>query len=331
MTSPLLPIRTAADLLDIIGEHLGDHVDLDDQLGAASKMHERVMARAHEWAEGHYILAAERSGRATTTMRVTFASGTVESIRILTGQVLFATPWGVRYRLTEALRTLAGQAPGYDVTADVEAEWPGFDGNVDAEHINEIALPESVDPALFVDWDPVVTVTAQAEFVAGVEAGTITCLADADATGGADGTLDLLAAERGMPAEANETTEALRARIHALPDTITPAGIVRSVNRALEPWGITATLEEPWDFGMAIGVRAINVAPIGRVRMFVVHVPALPWATRGIGIGNASNGVVGASPIGVTDPERAAVYAALQALVRRIKLAGVWGRVVEDV
>lgn len=377
-----------------------------------------AIARAGARLRARRILQASGATRATGTVTVTWAGATVDAVGLRPGQIIAQTPWGVRYYLTEPLERAAGAAAG-SVTVGVAALWAGREGNVEAAHVSEWALPGGVDPTSEIAWidygetkasgtllvattgaasyaaghefyldgltfidraafstalasDTEITVEAaeagaaynigdgesftweafdtgdgnvsevlgdfgdmaggqsdtlgRAEFLAAVTAGTITITGATDMTGGSDGELDLIAMGRGLPRAYGETDAALQRRIRTLPDVVTPAAILRVVNAALEPYGVTATLHEPWDYAFAFGSGAFGVHPPSRLAHFVVAIPSIAYDTPGFAFGS---GAFGIHPIGTPDLARAAVYAGLQAMVDQIKLGGVWASVRE--
>lgn len=209
----------------------------------------------------------------------------------------------------------------------IAALWTGPEANVPAAQISQWALPAGVDPASEIAWTATTATAGKTEFLAAIAAGTVTIAGLTDATGGADGFLDLIASGRGLPRAPGESDAALRKRIRTLPDVVTPAAILRAVNAAMEPWGVTATMAEPWDYGFAFGVGAFGVNPPSRPWHFVVLVPSIPYDAPGFAFGA---GAFGIHPIGTPDVERAGVYAGLQSLVDQIKAAGIWASVRES-
>lgn len=63
-------------------------------------------------------------------------------------------------------------------------------------------------------------------------------------SGGRDGTLDGIGADRNMPRTTGETDDAYRQRLARLEDTISPAAIVRTATRILQPLGIRFAFKE---------------------------------------------------------------------------------------
>lgn len=326
-------IPDAAELYERLTARLDDYqVDVwegrdgEEFYRAACAVAAALLARASERLRARYILQATGAQRASASVRITWASSTVDAYGLRAGQVIAKTPWGVRYYLTEAVERAASEAAGSQ-DVGIAALWTGFEGNVEAEHISEWALPGGVDPAAQIAWTAGTGAAGQSEFIAGIASGDITIAGLTDATGGADGTLDLIGIGRALPRSAGEGDAAYRARLRALPDVVTPGAIQRVVNAALEPYGLEATIEEPWDYGFAFGHGAFGHAPPSRPWHFIVAVPSLPWDPDGFAFGASA---FGRDPFGTGDAERAGFYAGLQAQVDQIKAGGIWAAVQED-
>lgn len=328
---------TKAELVALIKENLPpqqvaqwegeDGEEIYEAIAAAFAL---VSQRSTEVTDGALILRATGPVRATTTITVTLLNAPTGTLEILEGQVICKTAWGVTYRLTADL-SIANPATSATGVA-VEAVWPSHEANLPAATIDEWALPSGVNRQTLIAWGAGTSAADQAAFLSEVDAGTATVLADADATGGRLATLDLIGSERGLPREAGEEDPSYRQRIRAIPDAVTPAGILRRVNAVLQTYGVTATLHEPWDFGWTVGHAtngAIGVSPITRPLHFVIQVPDVGAFDSGWAVGNATDGVIGQDPIGVGDETHAGIIDGLQALVDRIAAAGVWGLVVE--
>lgn len=259
----------------------------DEVIAFLAAVFERVSERRKLAAAARLLRDATGPVKASGTVTVNFASGTSGSGGFtLSAPRLFRTAWGVRFRVVGTFARANG-AGGGDVGLDLEAEFAGWDGNVEAER-----LDWDLDG---VDWTGV-SADAKAEFLAGVADGSITFTAT-DMTGGRAGTLDLKAQGKGMPRAPGESDVSLRKRLRASPDAVTPAGILRAVNKALGYDG--ATLTEYWETGFAMGVDAMGDAALAPFKSFIVTVPA-------------GSDVV-----------------ALQELVNRIKGAGYRGTVME--
>ncbi|MGB0971333.1 MAG: baseplate J/gp47 family protein, partial [Mycobacterium sp.] len=274
--------------------------------------------------------------KATGTVKVTWTAGATNAQGLQAGQILCATRWGVRYALTESLAVGGGAGAGTNTTVGVVAEYAGFEGNVEAEFIDQLALPSGVDPVSQIDWIPSTTTAGRDEFVASVAAGEITVIGVTAPSGGRLGTLDLIGKGRGKPRSDGEADADYRKRIRALPGGVTPNAILSAVNDYLRPYGVVATLWEPWDHWFVIGHPTRGVIgkssnPISRLAHFKIKVPNLGTNVGGFVIGHPTRGVIGKSsnPIGKGDTVRDGVIEGLQQMVDSIKLGGVWAHVEE--
>ncbi len=326
-------IPTAAELLALLKARL-DQYQVDGWDGrsgaefyaALSGVAAAAIGRAGVQLNGRLLREATGATRAAGSVTVTWAGATTDAVGLAAGQVVVRTPWGVTYELAEPVERAAGASAG-SVTAAVTARWTGPDGNVEAAHLDVWALPGGVDPAASIAWTGATTADGQAEFLAGVAAGTITITGATDATGGADGLLGLIGLGRGLPRAAGESDAAYRRRLRTLPDVVTPAAILRAVDAALAPWGLAATLAEPWKYGWAPGRGARNRQPPTCPWHFVVLAPPIPHAPPGWCPGRRA---VNRAPVGTPDRPRAGFYAGLQSTVDTIKGAGIWASVRES-
>lgn len=78
---------------------------------------------------------------------------------------------------------------------------------------------------------------------------------DSDATGGRHGWLDAIGLERLLPRRVGETDDSYRARIVELPDVVSPAAILRLLQRVLVPAGIPYDHREAGDPYTVTGFR----------------------------------------------------------------------------
>lgn len=341
--SGILPELTAADLLDQQKRiHPAHQVVTWDGVPAGEAVYsamaaafENVAQYAARSGEARLIMEATGPTRATGTARITFASGITSGhdVGINAGQVIAQTAWGERFRLAEGFSATGPQSPGYTVDIAIESVWANGDGNVRAIDIRAWALPAGVDPASDIDFNlSASTLLGVGAFIVGVGDGSITVAGLTDCAGGKDGTLDLIGAGRGIARASGEADPAYRVRIRSVADTLTPAAMLRLANRALEPYGVTATYLEPISFGWAIGhptQGCANLSPPVRKWHFILVIPAIPDNPPGWAVGHPTSGCITISPIGTLDLARAGFYSGLQESVNRAKPAGVWGQVVE--
>jgi hypothetical protein len=343
--SGILPDLTAADLLEQQKRiHPAHQVVTWDGVPAGEAVYSAIAAAFEDVAqyaarsgEARLIMEATGPTRATGTARITFASGITSGhdVGINAGQVIAQTAWGERFRLAEGFSVAGPQSPGYTVDIAIESVWANGDGNVRAIDIRAWALPAGVDPASDIDFNlSASTLLGVGAFIVGVGDGSITVAGLTDCAGGKDGTLDLIGAGRGIARASGESDVAYRVRIRSVADTLTPAAMLRLANRALEPYGVTATYLEAGDYGWAIGHATRGcptVSPVSRVRHFVLLIPPLDRNPLGWAIGHAVNGCPTVSPCGTGDVEVAGFLGGLQESVNSIKPAGIWGSVVEGV
>ncbi len=346
MTHPI-PTLDVDDLEAFILRVLPDHVKRElasggrESFRAIAKIWERMGLRVLEAAESGFILQATGDARATGLARIIRTDDTYR-IGLRSGQTICQTRWGVRYRLTEDLDVSVGV--GIAANIPIEAELSGFDANVEPRDLGRWALPEGVDRKSEIAWLDGVTDADKDAFLGQVDDGfDFRELPELGAyiegksglsnfSSGALATLDLLAQERGLPRLQGETDVALRRRIRTLPDVLTPAGIERAVAAYLEGTGATFELIEPWDYGWVVGDDprgAIGVYPVAGIPAFIVLVTGLPFDAVGWAVGDDPLGAIGTTPIGVGDPAHDAVIAGLQDLLKKIRAAGICGRVVE--
>ena len=66
-------------------------------------------------------------------------------------------------------------------------------------------------------------------------------------SGGADGTLNTLGADRGIDRQLNEAVASYRARVRALPNTVTPVAITAAVRDILRPYNVEWEIIETFD------------------------------------------------------------------------------------
>ena len=294
MDAATLIARVRARLPDVFLESI-DGLSGEELFEVFAAIFERASAKRVAPAKARLVRDATGPVHASGFVVITFSEDTGPDAQIIpVGTVLWQSRWGVRYRLTEEIVRASDESAG-DIIVTVESEYAGWDGNVRGDCIKDWALPDPNNPNS-IEWDVGVGEDGKAEFFDRVRSGSITFVAS-NMTGGRAGTLDLKAQGKGMPRALGESDASLRKRLRAPPDAVTPAGILRAVNKALGFDG--ATLSEYWEFGFAIGVSGFGDAPFAAVRQTVVFVPA------------------------------GSDLVALQALVNRIKAAGYSVRVME--
>jgi hypothetical protein len=309
-------------------------------LASVAKVAAVLSARWATLYQDRYYLQSTRGRYATVSAVVTWTAGVVDAVELEAGQVVLETRWGVQYVLGEVLSAPAGAPPGYSATVQLRSLYRTHEADIEQSHLDAWppSLTEGVDPAASIMWADGVSPAAQDEFLAGVGIGTITIAATGDASGGRLPLLDLLAQGQGVIPGEEETDSQLANRLRRPQEVHSPDAILDAVNAVLTPFGVVATLEEPWTYAMtwegtdmASGSGAWGVAPWGRRGFFVIRVPNFGYEPDGFAWGaTPSSGAWGVHPWGSEDVSYLGVIQGLQDLVDRLSLAGVKGLVVAD-
>ena len=181
-----------------------------------------------------------------------------------------------------------------------------------------------------ITWSDDTSDAGKAEFLAGVADGTITLTAQGDLTGGAIGTLDLIASEKGLPRAEDETDAQLRRRIKRLPLTVTRANILQAINEVLAPYGVTATMVEWFEGGLIVGEWIGGEGHPTGAPSFCILIPSLKILLLEQGTVVADDWIVGDDYVGEDYTAINGVINAVQAVVDRAKLGGVCGVVVME-
>lgn len=347
MTQPL-PILDWLDLFTLAGQSLPAHVTAgwatagSETYRAYARQFERVMSRVAEAAESVFILQATGSSRATALVEIT-RTDTTERVGWREGQLVCQTRWGIRYESAADVEFGVGVDTLEDVP--IRAELSGWDGNVDVRDIARWALPTGVDRKTQINWLPGVTESAKDTFLAEVDEGFDWRLLDptldaawihatTDAAGGSLATLDMLGQERGLMRTEGEVDTVYRRRIRTLPDTVTPAAILRAVETYLEGLGVTVELLEPWEYGFAFGADPEGAfetgGPFVTSPSFLILISGLDYDAVGFAFEVDPNGAFETGgPFETGDPVHDGVIAGLLDLLRQIKPAGVCTSVLE--
>jgi hypothetical protein len=297
--------------------------------GMAKQM-QRTMRRVAELHDSVFTALASGPSKATGSVTITWTTGTTDLVGVTEGAILFQAPWGPRYRLTETFEVPAGSPASTQRTVAIAGEWTGFDYNIEARDLSEWAPPldGTCDPYGGIDYTAATTDAGKTEFLAGIADGSITFTAQADLTGGAIGTLDLLASEKGMPRAENESDDDLRRRLMRLPLTVTPANVLEAINEALAPYGVEATLSEWWEDGLVVGEWVVGEGIVTSPPGFVIIVPNLDHLIdAGLVV---SEWVIGEGVLGDDTSALDGLLASLQAIVDRAKVGGTCGRVIME-
>ena len=330
--SALLLIKSALPkrVMDLLANKEGEGI-----LAAIAKVTELLSTRWKRLYDDRYFLKSSRGSQATLTADVTHAAATYDHA-LAEGQVVLETRWGVQYVLSEQLTLGKG---GGVASVQLRSLYRTHEANIEQSHLDAwpATLTEGVDPAAEILWgetSPAMTDAAKQEFLDGVDAETITIAATSDATGGRLPMLDLLAQGQGIIPGEDESAAQLADRLRKPVAVHSPDAILDAVNDQLAPFGVVATLEEPWTFAMTWGgldlgngSGAWGVAPWGRRGYFIVHVPDFGFLPDGFAFGVSPWGV---HPWGTGDVSYEAFVDGLQDLVDTLSLAGVKGFVVAE-
>lgn len=192
----------------------------------------QAVARFHE---DVYILTAR--GGVLATVQVTFfrEHASAGAGTVLSGTVVMASARGAAFvTMADAVfgaadltATAPAQALGYGYEWNILGPFVDPQGNTWPGELDTVALPLQ-DPVF---WDP-----------------SIRCRNDAPADGlGRPATLDVIGSERSVKRNTSESDPSYRARIRALPDTVTPAAIRRQLRNYFRTIpGLFYRLVETW-------------------------------------------------------------------------------------
>lgn len=235
--------RTAAELVASIERtYPAEYLDGLREVGPG---YEQIEASAAVWARvslaierawrGLYIGRAD-AGEATlvvlTLARPTAAAG---AFTVRAGSIAQDTASGRGYVLLVDVRFTGSDLGPHDVLAMALAQ--GYEYAVPGAYTS--AGGEAV-AASITEWRRLVTEPPYADQ-------TVTITHTTAGVGGAFPALELLGEERGMPRRAGEPVDAYRARLRALPDTVTPGALRRAIAAAFVQFGETAELIEEFD------------------------------------------------------------------------------------
>lgn len=183
-----------------------------------------------------YILSSK--GAALASVLATFyrATDTAGAVTILAGSIVRASAGGQTFRLIE--NAIFG-ATDLEASATARAVGYGYEWNIRGPFVDPqgATWPGELDTIDLPLQDPPFTDT------------TILVRNDADADGlGRPGTLDAIGdGERNLPRQPNETDTSYSDRIRTLPDTISPAAILRQIKNYLRPYPIWWRAIETWE------------------------------------------------------------------------------------
>jgi hypothetical protein len=244
----------------------------DRMMTAVAAVFGRMRERFKAELEAQRIARATGGVKATGQIRVVITNTSITGgATIAAGQVFAQTPAGVRFVLLDPFVIPAATAGSF--TLDVEAEFAGVHANVPIPIVSEWAFdPANKDS---ITWSAGGD-TAKNAFIAGIAAGTVyidDTLAG-NMTGGLPGSLDVIAAGRGLPRAEGEPDPILRRRLVRPQDAITPAGIRRAVAEALGVDESLVEVSEVWVHGFAWGVSGWGVSPWSAMLWVYILIPS---------------------------------------------------------
>ena len=218
---------------------------------AYAKMLERASRATRSLDQGLYVITAPGAA---------FAKGTVEFYRDTAvagafgqqrGTVVKASRGGAQFILTQGVTFGVGDLGPH--SAPVIAVAPGYEWNLPGQVI-------TANGEFQAGWIDTIQVPFQKPDFADP---TVKVRQIVDTTGGVTGYLEQLGADRGVVRNAGEATEAYRARIQILPDTVSPGALRRAVENILTPLGLTYQFIETWQASYQTGFDAPNtVTPV---------------------------------------------------------------------
>lgn len=194
---------------------------------AAAALGERVSLALERMECGSFFMFAEGGARARVVLQVTRLPLGGPEVTLLAGTRVSTSKGRRQFVFLQDL-TIAAGIPDDPPTVLVEAVADGWEYNVRGERVTPsgVRLPGEIDTMEMAIMSP---------FVAGVDFEVENLL---DAEGGRSAMLDGLADDRGMERLPGETDGQLALRARSLPDTVSPAAMVRAVARRLDPLGL---------------------------------------------------------------------------------------------
>lgn len=226
---------TQQDLLDLLERVLSAEylVPLQDPgpgyeiLQAFAAMYARVSQANETAGQDAQFLTANSGAKATGTVRLSRPSPHPDgiSVTVKAGSVLTTSLGGRDFVTVEDV--VFAPADLGPKTVDIEAVSVGYDWNVPGE------VTTAAGELLAGDIDTVKVLLEDPDY----GDVTIEVYQIAPTTGGKDAALDGLGADRGLPRLVGEPDDAYRARVRALPDTISPAALKRAIESLLSPYG----------------------------------------------------------------------------------------------
>lgn len=322
-----------------------DDEDGEEIIATLASLFTFLDARDARRLDGGYFFDGDGVGWTTAGYSLDFsAAPPAADVRVLAGSPLLVTAWGVVFVLREDMTITPGGAGV--VTAQVVAQWAGYDGNVPLQLVdrwyvdNTLAEPEAV-----LSWSDDTTPADRATTTAAMLSGDalivgVNPLGGLASSGreGSDGPLDLLARSRGVVRIEGETDLGLALRARALARRVTPTNIKAICDEILALVGSSCEVVAWYNAATGGAVSytfndetlgAFDVSPFGRRHRFMVLVRDWPYSevAGGWAFGEPDGGAFGVAPFGATTDDHAEILAALEVAVDEARAFGYDGEV----
>lgn len=199
----------------------------------------RLSQALHEVECGLVMMYAGGPSYATGNVQLYRENAAAGAVTVLAGTLVSTSAGKRQFELVEDA-VFGGS--DLQITVAVKAVAPGYEYNVLGQRVSAAGeiLPGEIDT---------VDVALQSPSYGDP---TIRVKQESDITGGYPDWLAGHGANRGLTQLGNETEDAFRARMRALPDTVTPAAMLRLVSRILDPYGI------PWELFEAFQIDYVT-------------------------------------------------------------------------
>jgi len=177
-----------------------------------------------------YVLSANDGEFGTGSIKIT-RSGYMGEVTLLGGSVLSCSASGRMFLLTGDLLFTAGSLTSYPAFGNVRSFVQSYDQNVHGRSItaNGEVIQGEIDTLAI----PFIQTATGDQYAAGLKFEIENV---ADITGSKSPALDLLGYDRGLPRRTAENADAYRARLLAMPDTVSPDAMIRAVKAVLFPY-----------------------------------------------------------------------------------------------
>lgn len=227
-------VLTQDQLLEVVGRFIApSYLDPIREVGpgyeffqAVAKVGERVGLAISRLDDDAFILSAAGPARATVVVQFYRPHAGAGAVTVLAGTMVRAPLGGQTFRTTEP--AVFGGADLGPISVIAESIGYGYEYNVKGQFVapnNQIAPGEITVIDLPLQDPPFGDPSIQVRNVG-------------DATGGRPGTLDAHGAERDLPRRPGESDGDYASRIRMISDTVSPAAILRQLERYLTAAGV---------------------------------------------------------------------------------------------